>query len=48
MKVESCISWDSVHKSKILAKNSCYFSRSYPRNIRFQCHRCDTITKHKY
>nr|DAF17628.1 MAG TPA: hypothetical protein [Caudoviricetes sp.] len=43
--IASCNDWDSVHKSKILAKISDCETTSYQRNIRFQCHRCDTNTQ---
>ena len=44
LRIESCRGWDSEHKSKILAKNSFAESETYPRNIQFQTHRCDTIS----
>nr|DAF17619.1 MAG TPA: hypothetical protein [Caudoviricetes sp.] len=31
-----------------MSKNSSDGLGSYPRNIRFQCHRCDTISNHRY
>nr|DAF17714.1 MAG TPA: hypothetical protein [Caudoviricetes sp.] len=44
MQYESCNGWESEHKDRILSKNSPDLLETYPRNIRFQCHRCDTIS----